>query len=52
MDGVDIIHVHFTQAHPEAPLNVQVLHHGEVKMPQPLKRECATALLQAATQRC
>jgi 1,6-anhydro-N-acetylmuramate kinase len=37
MDGVDIVHVHFTQDSPTAPLNMQLLHYGEYPMPRKVK---------------
>ncbi|KAB5511444.1 hypothetical protein GE09DRAFT_1270398 [Coniochaeta sp. 2T2.1] len=37
MDGVDLVHVHFTQDSPAAPLNMQLLHYGEYPMPQKVK---------------
>jgi 1,6-anhydro-N-acetylmuramate kinase len=37
MDGVDLVHVHFTQDGPTSPLNVQLLHYGEYPMPKKLK---------------
>lgn len=44
MDGLDICHVHWTQEHPEAPLNMEILHEGEVPFDGKLKRR-ATSLL-------
>lgn len=38
MDGLDICHVHWTQEHPEAPLNMEILHEGEVPFDGKLKR--------------
>ncbi|RKU43770.1 hypothetical protein DL546_003550 [Coniochaeta pulveracea] len=38
MDGVDLVHVHFTQDSPVAPLNMQLLHYGEYPMPQKVKK--------------
>lgn len=37
MDGVDVVHVHFTQDSPTAPLNMQLLHYGEYPMPRKVK---------------
>lgn len=38
MDGVDLVHVHFTQDSPLAPLQMQLLHYGEYPMPKKLKK--------------
>lgn len=38
MDGVDIVHVHFTQESPNAPLNMRPLRYKEYPMPQKVKR--------------
>ncbi|KAH2068636.1 hypothetical protein KXX03_009634 [Aspergillus fumigatus] len=37
MDGVDLVHVHFTQDSPKTPLKMQLLHYGEYPMPKKLK---------------
>ncbi|KAJ5813683.1 uncharacterized protein N7503_000433 [Penicillium pulvis] len=37
MDGVDLVHVHFTQDSPTTPLKMQLLHYGEYPMPKKLK---------------
>lgn len=37
MDGLDLVHIHWTQADPEAPLGMGVLHYGEVPFEGPLK---------------
>lgn len=37
MDGVDLVHVHFTQDSPTTPLKMQLLHYGEYPMPKMLK---------------
>ena len=37
MDGLDIVHIHWTQAHPEAPLKMEILHYGEVPFEGHLK---------------
>ncbi|KAF4207376.1 hypothetical protein CNMCM8927_003119 [Aspergillus lentulus] len=37
MDGVDLVHVHFTQDSPRTPLKMQLLHYGEFPMPKKLK---------------
>jgi 1,6-anhydro-N-acetylmuramate kinase len=37
MDGVDLVHVHFTQDDPTSPLKMQLLHYGEYPMPKKLK---------------
>ncbi|GIJ85090.1 hypothetical protein Asppvi_003945 [Aspergillus pseudoviridinutans] len=37
MDGVDLVHVHFTQDSPRTPLQMQLLHYGEYPMPKKLK---------------
>lgn len=42
MDGTDIEHVHFAQDDTESPLNVELLHFGEVESTQTLK--CASIL--------
>jgi hypothetical protein len=44
MDGLDICHVHWTQEHPEAPLNMEILHEGEIPFDGKLKRR-RTSLL-------
>ncbi|KAK5165563.1 uncharacterized protein LTR77_009092 [Saxophila tyrrhenica] len=38
MDGVDLVHVHFTQDSPSAQLNMQLLHYGEYPMPPKIKQ--------------
>ncbi len=38
MDGVDLVHVHFTQNSPSSQLNMQLLHYGEYPMPPKIKR--------------
>ena len=37
MDGLDIVHIHWTQEHPEAPLKMEILHYGEVPFEGQLK---------------
>ena len=37
MDGLDIVHIHWTQEHPEAPLRMEMLHEGEVPFDGALK---------------
>ncbi len=37
MDGLDIVHIHWTQEHPEAPLKMDILHYGEVPFEGGLK---------------
>lgn len=37
MDGIDVVHVHFTQDSPTAPLNMQLLHYGEYELPRKVK---------------
>lgn len=37
MDGLDIVHIHWTQEHPEAPLKMKLLRYGEVPFDGPLK---------------
>jgi hypothetical protein len=37
MDGLDIVHIHWTQAHPETPLKMEILHYGEMPFEGPLK---------------
>jgi 1,6-anhydro-N-acetylmuramate kinase len=38
MDGVDLVHVHFTQDSPISPLNMQLLRYGEYPMPPKVKK--------------
>jgi 1,6-anhydro-N-acetylmuramate kinase len=38
MDGIDIVHIHFEQASPEAPLQMTLLHQGEVAFDGALKK--------------
>lgn len=38
MDGIDLVHVHFTQDSPFANLNMQLLHYGEFPMPPKVKK--------------
>ena len=42
IDGIDIVHLHFSQDDSESPLNMKLLHSGEVESPQTLK--CASIL--------
>lgn len=44
MDGIDIVHVHFTQATPEEPLHMKLLHHGEIEFPATLKQKMMRAI--------
>jgi hypothetical protein len=37
MDGLDIVRIHWTQEHPEAPLKMEILNYGEVPFHGPLK---------------
>lgn len=37
MDGLDIVHIHFTQARPDSPLRMQLLHAGEIQFDGTLK---------------
>lgn len=37
MDGIDIVHIHFSQEHPEAQLKMERLYHGEVPFDGALK---------------
>ena len=37
-DGVDMVHVHFTQDHPDAALHMKLLHYDEYAMPGALKQ--------------
>lgn len=37
MDGLDIVHMHFTQESPESPLRMQLLHAGEIQFDGDLK---------------
>ena len=39
MDGIDIVHVHFTQETPADPLHMELLHHGEIAFPAKLKQK-------------
>jgi 1,6-anhydro-N-acetylmuramate kinase len=38
MDGLDIVHMHYTQEHPEAPLKAKLLREGEISFDGKLKR--------------
>jgi 1,6-anhydro-N-acetylmuramate kinase len=38
MDGVDMVHVHFTQEPPNTPLNMKLLRYKEYPMLQKVKR--------------
>ena len=38
MDGLDIVHMHFTQESPDSPLRMQLLHAGEVGFDGDLKK--------------
>ena len=40
MDGLDIAHVHYTQANPAAPLKMRLLRAGEVEFDGALKSKC------------
>ncbi|GIJ90371.1 hypothetical protein Asppvi_009325 [Aspergillus pseudoviridinutans] len=37
MDGIDIVRIHWTQEHPEAPLKMEILNHGDVEFDGVLK---------------
>lgn len=37
MDGIDIVRIHWTQEHPEAPLKMEILNHGDVEFDGALK---------------
>ncbi|KAJ6114298.1 hypothetical protein N7486_000076 [Penicillium sp. IBT 16267x] len=37
MDGIDIARIHWTQEHPEAPLKMEILNHGDVEFDGALK---------------
>jgi hypothetical protein len=37
MDGLDIVRIHWTQEHPEAPLKMEILNYGEAPFDGPLK---------------
>jgi hypothetical protein len=39
MDGLDIVHIHWTQESPDAVLKMNLLHHSEVPFDGPLKSE-------------
>lgn len=39
MDGLDIVHIHWTQDHPAAQLQMRLLRHGEVPFDGLLKSE-------------
>lgn len=39
MDGLDIVHVHYTQESPDAPLKMKLLRAGEVSFGGQLKSE-------------
>ena len=38
MDGLDIVHMHFTQASPRSPLRMRLLHSGEIGFDGELKK--------------
>jgi hypothetical protein len=40
MDGLDIVHIHYTQESPDAPLKMKLLHYGEIPFDGPLKSTC------------
>jgi hypothetical protein len=37
MDGIDIARIHWMQEHPEAPLKMEILNHGDVEFDGALK---------------
>jgi hypothetical protein len=37
MDGIDIARIHWTQEHPEAPLKMEILNHGDIEFDGALK---------------
>lgn len=39
MDGLDIVHVHFTQKTPADDLHMKLLHYGEIEFPTQLKQK-------------
>lgn len=39
MDGLDIVHVHFTQKTPADALHMKLLHYGEIEFPTQLKQK-------------
>jgi hypothetical protein len=39
MDGLDVVHIHWTQESPDAVLKLNLLHHGEVPFDGPLKSQ-------------
>jgi 1,6-anhydro-N-acetylmuramate kinase len=49
MDGVDLVHVLFTQESPNAPLNMKLLHYDEYPMPQKIKRRVMRLIKQNKT---
>jgi 1,6-anhydro-N-acetylmuramate kinase len=42
MDGIDIVHLHYTQERPDAPLKVQLLHEGEIEFDGELKSKSSS----------
>jgi 1,6-anhydro-N-acetylmuramate kinase len=49
MDGVDLIHIHFTQDGPIAPLKIQLLHYREYPMPEKLKARVMSLIKENTT---
>lgn len=49
MDGVDLVHVHFTQDSPTSPLHMKLLHYGEYPMPKKLKERVMRLIKENAT---
>lgn len=49
MDGIDIVHVLFTQTSPAEPLHMKLLHHGEIEFPAKLKQKMMRAIKENQT---
>jgi 1,6-anhydro-N-acetylmuramate kinase len=49
MDGVDVVHVHFTQDSPTSPLNMQLVHYGEYSMPREVKARVMKLIKESKT---
>lgn len=49
MDGLDIVHIHFTQDSPAAPLKMKLLRYGEVPFDGPLKSKSTNGQVYLST---
>lgn len=47
--GIDIVHVHFTQASPSSRLHLRLLHYGEISFPPRLKQKAMRAIKEGRT---